>query len=118
MANGAGQVGLAETHATVDEERIVRVTRPVGGHDGRRVSKLVAGANHKFTKRIARVEVSAAVACSCGERRVSHGISSESRSSKMRSYRQLCTDLSTDCSYLVSAAFGRLEPLSLGLLDR
>ncbi len=28
------------------------------------------------------------------------------------------TDLSTHCSYLVSAAFGRLEPLSIGLLDR
>jgi hypothetical protein len=32
--------------------------------------------------------------------------------------RSQSTDLSTDCSYLVSAAFGRLEPLSLGLLDR
>jgi hypothetical protein len=45
MADGAGQVSLAETHPAVDEERIVRIARLAGGRDGRRVSKLIAGAN-------------------------------------------------------------------------
>ena len=57
MADSASQVGLAETNAAVDEERIVRITRLISGRDGCRVRKLIAGAHHKFTKRIALVEV-------------------------------------------------------------
>src|SRR5712692_1327301 len=119
MADGAGQVSLAETHPAVDEERIVRITRLAGGRDGRRVSKLIAGANHKFTKRLARVEGPAAVACFRWERWVYHGVSPQlRRSSNMRSCRQLCTNLSTAVHTYFPPRWRGVEPLSLGLLGR
>ena len=74
MADGAGQMTLAETHAAVDEERIIGIARLVGGRDRRRMSKLVAGAHYKFTKRIAQVEVRTGLARFCRERNVCHGI--------------------------------------------
>ena len=56
MSDGVHQVRLAQAHAAIDEQRVVRL----GGHlryrQGHRVRKPVAGAHHEGIKGILGVE--------------------------------------------------------------
>src|SRR5713101_6409946 len=57
MPDGSGEMGLAQTDAAVDEERVILLTRPVGDGQCRRMRELIAGANNEFGESVARVEL-------------------------------------------------------------
>ena len=57
VADGVHQVGLAEAHAAVQEQRVVRVARALGHRQRGRVGEPVRRAHDEVRERVARVEV-------------------------------------------------------------
>ena len=57
VADGVHQVGLAEAHAAVQEERVVGVAGPLGDGQAGRVGEPVGRADDEVRERVARVEV-------------------------------------------------------------
>src|SRR5207302_2408716 len=56
LADRLEQVGLAEAHTAVDEQRVVRLARLVADGDARGVGELVARAGDEVLKDVVRVE--------------------------------------------------------------
>ena len=57
VADGLHQVRLAESHTTVEEERVVGFGGLLGDGDGRGVRELVRGADDERVERVARVQL-------------------------------------------------------------
>ena len=60
VPDGVHQVGLAESHAAVQEERVVCVTRALGHREARRVRQAVGRADDEVPERVAWVKVGGA----------------------------------------------------------
>ena len=56
VADRVHEVGLAEAHPAVDEERVVGLARDLRDRAGRRVRKLVGGADHEAVEGVLRIE--------------------------------------------------------------
>ena len=56
VADGMEEMGLSQTHASVNEERIVILGRRIGDRHAGGAGKLIARPHHKILKGIFRIE--------------------------------------------------------------